>query len=37
MYKNINFLSVKFIIIYSQKHSLLDFSAAKEAEKRQNY
>lgn len=37
MYKNIHFLSVKFIIIYSQIYSLSECFTAKEVEKRQNY
>lgn len=37
MYKNIHFLSVKFIIIYSQIYSLSECFAAKEAGKRQSY
>lgn len=37
MYKNTHFLSVKFIITYSQIYSLSECFAAKEVEKRQNY
>lgn len=37
MYKNIHFLSVKFIIISSQIYSLSECFTAKEVEKRQNY
>lgn len=37
MYKNINFLSVKFIIIYSQTHSLSECFSAKNTEKRRSY